>query len=191
MSRQSLFLFTPIRMTKNKYIIGAVAGATSLAVAFPLLAQFASAADEGMTMNSRRADRPAPSQACVHALAEKDGAFLSGVDAMITAHKAAVLAHKDALTAAAAITDDAQRKTAVDLADQTFHDAMEAAHDAQGDHMAEMEALKTACGTSLGFGHGFGGPMMRGKGPMKGGGFHMNQDGHGRGPRTDANSEGQ
>ncbi len=177
-------------MTKNKYIIGAVAGATSLAIAFPLVAQLASAADEDGVMNARRANRPAPSQACVQALVDKDTKFLASIDAMTAAHKAAVQTHKDALTAAASITDEAQRKAAVDAADQAFRDAMKAAIDAQGDHKAEMEALKAACGDSLGFGHRFGGPMIRGKGPMKGG-FHMNQDGQGRGLRSDGFSEGQ
>lgn len=141
-------------------------------------------------MRNRMADRPAPSQACVQALVEKDTKFLASIDAMTAAHKAAVQAHKDALTAAAALTDDTQRKTAVDAAHQAFREAMKATMDAQGDHKAEMEALKAACGDSLGFGHHFGGPMIRGKGPMKGG-FHMNQDGQGRGPRTDVISEGQ
>lgn len=182
-------------MFRNKYIIGAAAGATSLAIAFPLVAQLASAATttDGTT-SSRFANRPTPSQACVQAIADKDAAFLANVDTFIAAHKAAVQAHKNALTAAAALTDETQRKAAVDAAEEAFRAAMKAASDAQQTALkSSIDAVKTACGNA-GFGMGgFGGPMMDGRGPMKkGGGFHMmNKGGHGRGQPFGSSSQDQ
>lgn len=202
----------------NKYIIGGIAGAASLAVAFPLVAQFVSAASgTAATANDVETnDAPAPSQACVQALADRDGKFLASIDAMITAQKAATQAHKDALTAAVAITDDTQRAAAVDAADKAFGDAMKAAFTAHGDPKTEMDAVKTACGED-GFRHkfgahfGFGGPMMRGDGPHMrhdenddndnndketnddgpGADTTSTQDGQGRGQSLGSNSEGK
>lgn len=179
-------------MTMNKYFVGAVAGATSLVIAFPVAAQLASAAGpRGSSENV--SSRPAPSQACVQALADNDGTFLASIDVMIAAHKSAVLTHKNALTVAAGISDDAARKAAVVAANEAFRTTMMTAKDSQKDaHTAERDALKAACGTSMGFG------MMNGhfydgdeKNLMKRGrGFHMNKGGFGRGQSFGGNREG-
>ena len=175
----------------NKYIIGGVAGATSLAVAFPLIAQLASAADSSASAQSRAA-RAVPTQACVQAMADKDAAFLANIDTMMANQKKLTQARKDALSAAASITDDTQRSAAVEAAQTAFHDAMKALFDAEKEERtAGLEAFKTACGDSMrGFG-GHGGPSfgksMKKDGFMKGGmggDFSSYQEGHGRGLRS-------
>ncbi len=158
---------------KKSFLIGATAGATSLAIAVPLLAQMVSAASGTATTTADvLKTRPVPSQACVQAMADQDGKFLANVDAMIAAQKAATKAHHDALVAAAAITDDTARGEAIKAAQEALRTAMDAAFKAD-DKKADMDAMKTACGDSFRF---FGGPGMGGgmkfkmhmKGPMGG-----------------------
>lgn len=137
--------FTP-HVMKKSFTYGAIAGATSLAIALPMLAQFASAATA--TTDTKMNSRPVPTQACILALAERDTAFLANVDAMIAAQKAATIAHRDALTAAAAMTSDADRQEALKKAHEDMQTAMKAAFGTQ-DRSAEMAAMKTACGDSF------------------------------------------
>ncbi|MFA6523169.1 MAG: hypothetical protein WCS85_02270 [Candidatus Peribacteraceae bacterium] len=154
----------------KKFTIGAIVGATSLAVAFPLLAQFAGAAES--TTQTTPPERPVQTQACVQALASRDDATLSGIDALIAAQKSATLAHRDALTAAAALTDDTARQEAVQKADEAFRTAMDTARKANTAEQTAMEAVKTACGDA-----GFGGRGMMGFGQMEGrGGQHGQRD---------------
>lgn len=155
------------------FTAGAIAGISSIALAIPVLAQISSAASTGTTASASTAakTRPAPTVACVQALAAKDDAFLSNVDTMIAAQKTATTTHRNALTAAAAITDDTQRQAAVKAADEAFRTAMKTAMDSQmTTGKTEMEALKTACGDTMGgmrFEMAFGGPMGgHGKGGM-------------------------
>ncbi|MDD4318800.1 MAG: hypothetical protein PHW10_00525 [Candidatus Peribacteraceae bacterium] len=153
----------------KKFTLGVIAGASSLALAVPLVAQLASAAS-GVSSNAART-QPIPSQTCVEALADADGTQLSNMDTFFAAHKTALQARKDALTAAATITDDTQRQEAVKKANDDFRTAMESQQDAMA---SARESVKTACGNAGGFGMGFGaGSMgMRGNGPdMKGGNF--------------------
>ncbi len=150
----------------NKFTLGAIAGATSLALAVPMLVQISSAATGDQTSSAGLKTRPVatpPSQACVLALVQRDGEFLSTIDAMIAEQKTATQTHKDALTAAAALTDEKARQDAVKKADDALRASMEAARKAQGDPKTQMDALKTACGDSM--------PMMGMGGPM-GGDFH-------------------
>lgn len=159
---------------KKSFILGATAGATSLAIAVPLLAQLVSAASGTATTTADvLKTRPVPSQVCVQAMADQDTKFLANVDAMITTQKAATKAHHDALVAAAAITDDTARGEAIKAAQEALRTAMDAAFKAD-DKKAEMEAMKTACGDNHFFmmgGH-MGGPGMkfevRMDGPMGG-----------------------
>ncbi len=157
---------------KKSFAAGAIAGMSSLALAVPLLAQISSAATDSSASTNIKADRPAPSIACVQALAAKDDAMLATIDTMMAAHKSATQARRDALKAGATITDDAARKAAVQAADEAFYKAMQTAMESQKDD-ASMDALKEACGDSMGGMHfkmAFGGPMgghmkMRGPGP--------------------------
>ncbi len=160
----------------KKFTLGVITGVSSLALAVPLLAQISSAATGSSTSAPNVADRPAPSQACVQALSAKDAAFLATIDVRTAAHKTAIQAHKTALDAAAAITDDAARKTAVQKAEEDFHTAMKAGME-QNQDQTVIEAIRAACGNALGigFGHGpmgkafgHGGPGMKGHGPMGG-----------------------
>jgi hypothetical protein len=166
----------------SAFTLGAVTGSAALIVAVPLLAQFAGAQSSSSSSAPwSKGQRPTPTQACVQAMAGKDAAYLSNIDAFMTAEKAATQAHENALNAAAAITDDTQRKTAVQNADKAFHDAMQTAQQTmQTAEKSAMDALKTACnipgqsggkGPGMKGGFGFGPGMMggeRGKGLHKG-----------------------
>jgi hypothetical protein len=150
---------------KKKFLLGFATGAATLAVAVPLLAQVSSAADD-----SSVASKPGMTQACVQALAARDAAVLSGIDAMNAARKAAIQARQTALTAAAALTDEAARKAAVQKANQDFQAAMQAARKSNTAQQTAMDAVKTACGRGRGLmdDDGMGGPGPRGNGPMIG-----------------------
>lgn len=144
----------------NKFTLGAATGATSLLIAIPMFAQMAGAASS----SSLTTTRPVPTQTCVLAMADHETTMLSNIDAMTAAHKAAATAKRNALKAAAALTDDTARMEALKKAQETFRAAMEAtmmAKDGTG-----MAALKTACGDSfpMGMGHMMGGmkDKMRG-----------------------------
>ncbi len=164
----------------KSFTYGAVAGISSLALAVPFLAQISSAASTGSSVAAltSKAARPAPTQACVVALVAKDDAFLSNVDTMIAAQKTATQTHRNALNAAASITDDTQRQAAVKAADEAFRTAMKTAMDSQMTaNKTQMEALKTACGNAgmgggmhFEMGMGMGGPGHGGmmKGHMRG-----------------------
>jgi hypothetical protein len=134
----------------KKFTTGAIAGATSLAVAVPLLAQMAGAASGDEVFIRDAKDMPAPSQECVQALAAKDAKELSVIDEHTAAHKAALQAHESALTVAASIADEDERKAAVLAADKAMHEAMKASMETM-DPKADMEALKAACGDSFRF----------------------------------------
>ncbi len=163
---------------KKTFALGAAAGMSSLALAVPLLAQLAGAASSDSTSSATaEKQRHVPTQECVHALAAHDDFMLSGMDAMVAAHKAATIAHRDALKAAAAITDDAQREAAVKKAHEDLRAAMKAAMDSQGDMSAQMEELHAACDDAIGF-HGM---MLHGPGPMGGGKAFMMKFRHGPG----------
>ena len=179
----------------KKFTMGAIAGASALALSIPIVLQFASAASSDGSISffvNGAQQRPVPSQACVQALASQDDSFLKNIDAMIATHKTAMQAHKDALVAAAQIADDTQRVAALKKANEDFRTAMKAAMDAKKiDHQADIDALKTVCGDSFGphgmMMHGPGGPgmgMMMGK-PFGGKGHHM------RGPGPDDDGDDQ
>lgn len=148
----------------NKFLLSAAAGATTLLIAVPVFAQGAGAASSAKT-------RTVPTQTCLLAMADHETTMLGSMDAMIAAHKAAATAKRDALKAAAAITDDTARMEALKKAQEDFRTAMEATMKTKDP--AAMDALKEACGDSMpmvGMGHGKGGMknMMQGHGKMKG-----------------------
>lgn len=133
----------------NKFTLGAATGATSLLIAIPLFAQMAGAASSSPTMASKR---PVPTQACVLAMADHETTMLSNIDAMTAAHKAAATTKRDALKAAAALTDDAARMEALKKAQENFRAAMETTMKAKDE--TSKAALKAACGDSFGVGMG-------------------------------------
>ncbi|MDO8648781.1 MAG: hypothetical protein Q7R81_03275 [Candidatus Peregrinibacteria bacterium] len=149
----------------KKFTLGVISGASSLAIAVPLLAQFTSAATEGSSSTTLAV----PSQECVAVLAEKDTAMLSHFDTMMATHKSATAAHRDALLAAAQIADDAARKAALEKAEEDFHTALRSGMESQADTMDELhEKIRTACGDTLRF-HGHKGKfLMKFGGPMHG-----------------------
>lgn len=143
---------------KKTFVAGAAAGASGLAVALPLLAQMAGAQSSSGTAVDIVKDLPVPSQACVSALAARDGTELSEIDTRMSAHKSALQARKTALEAAASITDDAQRQEAVKAAHEAFRTAMESSMGSPEDREEQMTALKEACGDAFRFA-GKGGHM--------------------------------
>lgn len=177
----------------KKFAIGAAAGASALALAFPLLVS--AAGDASASQNNR----PVPSQACVQAIAANESTAIGDIDAMTAARKEAMKTHQTALTAAALITDDTQRMAAIKAANDAFRTALKNARDAKSTTIkTAMDAVKAACGDTMrgmmgGFGgkEGFAGFFKghKGKGGMMGHGFGH----HGFGPDqdTETNDDGQ
>ncbi len=136
-------------MKMNKFTLGVIAGLSTLALAVPILAQVTSAAGAPSWLGG---DRPAPTIAQVQGMIDRDDGFLKNVDAFVTLQKSTIEAHKNALTAALAITDDTAREAAVKKANDDARAAFEAAISANAD-------LKSAM---LPFHGGRGGPGMMG-----------------------------
>ncbi len=149
----------------NKFTLGAATGATSLLIAIPMFAQMAGAASSSSTTMTGKA-RPIPTQTCILAMADHETAMLSTIDARTAAHKAAATAKRDALKAAAALTDDTARMEALKKAQETFKAAMESTMKAKDE--TAMTALKTACGDSFPMGMGHKGGMGDMKDKMRG-----------------------
>ncbi len=148
-----LFYIFLIYSMKKNFTLGAVAGISAVALAIPLFAQVAGAASgDGTSLSAvGKSARPAPSQECIQALVAKDDAFLSTVDTMMAAHKQATQTHRNALNAAASITDDTQRDAAVRAANEAFHTSMKDTMDSRKTGAKDqMDAIKTACGDAMG-----------------------------------------
>lgn len=146
----------------KKFVLGAIAGFSTIALAAPLFAQ-----GTANTTNTPATD-VIPSQACIEALASQESEQLSRIDAMITAQKDAMSVHQAALKVAAGITDDDERQAAVKKANDIFRASMKSMMESQEDRTTQREALRTACGDYRAFGMGFGMGMGMGKGPMDG-----------------------
>jgi deferrochelatase/peroxidase EfeB len=170
-------------MKKHSFTLGVIAGATSIAIAVPMIVQVANAANTDIKNNPSKV-RPAPTQACVQLMATHKTNMLSYHDEMTTARKTAITAHRDALVVAAALTVNADRLEALKKARDNFQAAMKAVKEAHKLSDAEIAAMKTACGYSL---HGkenmkFGemhGKRRSGKGMkhfMRHGGDHHDTD---------------
>ncbi len=145
---------------------GFAAGATALAVGVPLMAQmaFAASGDQATSESALvAANRPVPTQACVQAMANLETAHLASFDEQSAERKAKMLVHRDALVAAAGITDDTQRKDALKTAHESMRPDGEQKERPEAITTA-MEAVKTACGDTLMFKGGMrsGGPEGRG-----------------------------
>ena len=114
---------------KKSFTLGAVAGITSLAIAFPIVAQISSAQSSAGTSAAANVfvrRKPDTTQAGVQTLIEHDATFLANIDAAVSAHKTAVQTHKTALEAAVTIADDTARADAVQDANETLHTSMQA-----------------------------------------------------------------
>ena len=149
----------------KKFTLGVITGASSLLVAVPILAQVSSA--QSTMSDPALSDRPVPSQACLTALVAKEDAVLADMETHAAERKAAALAHRDALAAAATITEGVERGEAFRTAQEAFHASMMAVdHDAM---KATMDAVREACGEMFGFRafhkghHGMGGFGMMGR----------------------------
>lgn len=137
----------------KKFTLGVVAGMSSLALAVPVIAQVAGAASgDEIDVDSL----PIASQECTQAMADMASAHLDVFDQLQSQRKSQMEAHRDALVAAAQITDDEQRAEALKAARKDMRP------DGQMQEnetiMAAMEAVRTACGDTLKFAGGFGGP---------------------------------
>lgn len=146
------FFFIPMKTLA----IRALAGATSLAFAIPLV---------GAQGINSSATRPTPTQQCVQAMANAEAIHFSQFDVQSARKKQFVKTRSDGLAAAAAITDEAARKQAL----QDLHSQIKATRDTAGDERPEElkaahEAVKAACGDlgRKGPGKHFGGPRRGG-----------------------------
>jgi hypothetical protein len=163
----------------KKFAMGAIAGASALALSVPIALQLASAASSDGTSSSVTGakSRPVPTQACVQEMASRDDHFLQTVDAMIAAQKAATLEHKNALIAAAQLTDDTQRMEALKAAEEKFRTAMKTVMEAN--KPADDGTTTSACGNMM----KHGGMMMMHGGPGGPGMFKFRFGGHMRGAK--------
>lgn len=171
----SMTRFFPPR-SMNKFALGAVAGASSLLLAVPLIAQVAGAA----STTALGTTRTAPSQACMQAMLKVEDVRLSEFDAMTAKHKQQMQQHRDSLATIAAIADDAARKEAMQKLHETMRSSMQAGQQTMSDAMkSAVDAAKTTCGNSMmlhKMSSGMGGPGM-----MKG---MMHKEGRGMGGKN-------
>lgn len=146
---------------------GFAAGATALAVGVPLMAQMALAAsaDQVASEAADAENRPSPSQPCTEAMAHLASAHVDVFDEMSKARKEKMIAHRDALVAAAAITDDAQRAQAL----KDAHEEMRASKEKEVPAAVQtaMDEVRAACGDMMKFKGRHGGPMGGHGGPFK------------------------
>jgi hypothetical protein len=109
---------------KKSFTLGAATGITTILVAVPLLAQVTGAQGTGTTSSATTSigwSRPDPSTVeGIQQMIQRDSDFLTNIDAAITIQKSAIQTHKDALTAAASITDATQREAAVKAANEAM-----------------------------------------------------------------------
>ncbi|MDD4287689.1 MAG: hypothetical protein PHN33_05075 [Candidatus Peribacteraceae bacterium] len=141
---------------KHKFTLGIVSGMSILALAVPLLAQGSSAAFSGTTTTGT--GRPAMKQENITDRIARDDAFLANVDAMVSIQKSATQTHRNALTAAAALTDETAQQEAMRAADEAYRTTIQDALKANPD-------LQSAMMPFGGRGQGMRGGMM-GRGPM-------------------------
>jgi len=142
---------------KHKFTLGIVSGMSILALAVPLLAQVSSAASGEATTETSLFTPPEMRQEKISDRIARDDAFLANVDAMVSILKSATQTHRDALTAAAALTDLTAQKEAVQAADEAYRTTIQDALKANPD-------LKSVMMPFGGRGHGGRGGMM-GRGP--------------------------
>ena len=139
---------------KKSFTLGAIAGMSAIALAIPVLAQISSAASLTPTSSAMPTMMK---QWTVQDLITRDQKFLANIDAAVTLEKSAVQIHETALTAAAAITDPAAQKTAIQKANSDEKATMDAAITANAD-------LKSAMMPFGGRGPGMGGHGTMGMG---------------------------
>jgi hypothetical protein len=146
----------------NKFTLGVVSGASSLALAIPLFAQISSAQTAASSVAN--ANRPVPTQECLTAMVAMEDYHLEHFDAKTSDHKAQMQAHRDAMNTAAKITDEAARKAALENAHGEMRTAKgEMRAEPTDEVQALMEAVHEECGNTMMFHKG-----------MKHGGMKMN-----------------
>jgi hypothetical protein len=136
----------------KKFTLGAIAGASTLAMAFPIVAQVTSAAASSSSpSNTASVLSTVPSQECVLAMATLEGAHLDNFDAMTAAQKQSLKIRKDALSSAASIADETARGEVL----KKMHEDMKASKTIDNSMPAAitkaMEAVRTACGNTMRF----------------------------------------
>lgn len=142
-------------MKRSTLAAGAIAGITALTLAIPVFAQSSTGSPSSPAASFFRHMGPATQQH-VQDMIAKDDAFLQNIDAFVTIQKNATQAHKAALTAAAALTDDTARQTAVAKAQADLRAAMQAALTANP-HLKGIMPLRDIRGHgSFGIGKGMG-----------------------------------
>ena len=152
---------------KRPFTLGAVSGIAALALAVPILAQVTgaqtandatSSTDSSTTPKNMFWNRPATTEEGIQTMIERDDAFLANADAITTLLKSRTQTHRDALTAAASISDATEREAAVRAANEAFHTSMQEFMEANPDLQGAMH---------MGFGGKGHGMMMgkRGQGP--------------------------
>lgn len=142
---------------KHKFTLGIVSGMSILALAVPFLAQVSSAATSDATTETSFPDCPAMKLMSIQDRIARDDAFLANVDAMVSIQKSATQTHRDALTAAAALTDETAQQEAVRAADEAYRTMIQDALKANSDLQSVMMPFG-------GRGRGMHGGMM-GRGP--------------------------
>ncbi len=121
---------------KNKFLLGAASGITTLMLAVPVLAQVSGAQETG---DAAAFPVRAPlSQENIQTLIDRDTALLANIDAMVTLQKSAVQMRLNALTAAASITDETARQEAVQAAEKAYRTTMQDALEANPDLKSAM-----------------------------------------------------
>lgn len=137
---------------QKSFTLGAVAGVSTLLLAVPFVAQIAGAQSASSVATS---SPPVPSQACVQTMVGLEDAHLANIDAMMASKKQSMQTRRDALAAVAAITDDAQRQEALKRMHEDMRANMKTSMTQPEAVATAMEAVKAACGDSLGFRGGF------------------------------------
>jgi hypothetical protein len=131
----------------NTFRLGIITGMSSVIVAVPFIAQITSA----QTASSATASAESiPSQACVTAMADLEETHLAQFDLMNEQRKEGIQTRITALNNAAAISDDTQRKAALDQMHEDMKTQMGDMKDSiPAEMQTAMDAVKAACGDTF------------------------------------------
>ncbi len=164
----------------KKFSFGTIIGISSL-ILVPLLASAASTSSVGSQKPAR--ERPIPSQECLQAQVAMHDLMSSTMEQTQADRTAAMQTYRDALAAAAKLSDGTARQEALTAAHEAFRTAMEALRPAESDAFTQArDAVRTACGDvdgrglgigmgmggGFGFGHAMGGGKGMGRGMQQG-----------------------
>lgn len=155
---QVLYFF--LCTTMKKFTLGAVAGMSALLLAVPVVFQVANA--QGMASSSPKMMHATPTQACLQAQVTLADANIANADTMAAKYKARMQKQRDALAVVAAISDDTARGEAMKKMRDDMRTAMQGTmkDEVPVAITSAMQAVKTACGSSMGMMKGGRGDMM-------------------------------